>query len=255
MASIGSTRRHSRRSGITSRASCRIVGVPATATATTTTTSTASSGVRFRRVLESSTSAVATGRCSVRSDPRTGSASISRSRRSDLIDVQGFLQSLRRLIHASTRVIIVYYNFAWKPILRLAELAGLKSTEPLQSWLFVAELENVLQLAGFEPVNSGYRNPRARGADTPHGADQHAPLGGSTREPARIDLVRFGEAAARGLDPASRRSHLHRGDPDPQRAREHPCRGRTLPKLGRHTEVIFVEGHSTDGTAPTNSGR
>lgn len=43
-----------------------------------------------------------------------------------LFDVESTLKKLRRFCEPHTRVIIVYYNFLWEPLLRLAERLGLK---------------------------------------------------------------------------------------------------------------------------------
>ena len=43
-----------------------------------------------------------------------------------LLDVESTLKTLRRFCEPHTRVIIVYYNFLWEPLLRVAERLGLK---------------------------------------------------------------------------------------------------------------------------------
>jgi len=166
-----------------------------------------------------------------------------------LIDVQTFLRSLTRVVHPSSRIVIAYHNFAWRPILWLAELVGLKSREPLQSWLSVHDLENLLQLEGFEPVKAGYRTPVPVGSAAVAGFMNTilsaVPLIN------RLGLISF--VTARPLN-----IHLAQRIKDPTCTIVIPTRNERgnvraaverFPDLGRHTEVIFVEGHSTDGTA------
>jgi SAM-dependent methyltransferase len=52
-----------------------------------------------------------------------------------LIDVQSLFRNLAAVVHPATRVIVVYYNFVWEPLLKLAERVGLKTPQPVQSWL------------------------------------------------------------------------------------------------------------------------
>src|ERR1051325_4689427 len=75
---------------------------------------------------------------------------------SDLIgfvyDVQRSLENLRQVCTTRTRVIISYYNFLWAPVLKAAERLGLKPRQPFQNWLAPADVENLLELAGFEVI-------------------------------------------------------------------------------------------------------
>ncbi|MBI4677564.1 MAG: glycosyltransferase [Elusimicrobia bacterium] len=73
-----------------------------------------------------------------------------------LADVWSAFRSLRRLCRPQTRVVITYYNYLWEPILRLAELARLKARQPLQHWLPLGDIANLLNLSGFKVVQVGY---------------------------------------------------------------------------------------------------
>src|SRR5512140_1421311 len=69
-----------------------------------------------------------------------------------LTDVQATLQRLHAVVHPRTRVLIYSYSRLWQPLLRLAEMLGLKYRQPPESWLPPEELENMLSLADFELV-------------------------------------------------------------------------------------------------------
>jgi ubiquinone/menaquinone biosynthesis C-methylase UbiE len=71
---------------------------------------------------------------------------------SSLWDIQAFLQNLKRFTSSRTKIIISTYNFVWEPVLRLGEFIGLKKKQPLQSWLTIKDIENLLLLEGFELV-------------------------------------------------------------------------------------------------------
>lgn len=75
---------------------------------------------------------------------------------SDLItslwDVQTFFRNVRSYVTPHTKIIISSYNYIWEPILKLGETLGLKARQPLQNWLMVKDIENVLYLENFEIV-------------------------------------------------------------------------------------------------------
>lgn len=71
-----------------------------------------------------------------------------------LIDIQKFLHQLRKYCGPDTRVIISTYNYTWEPVLKLGELLHIKQKQPLQNWLSVRDIENLLHLENFEVVKS-----------------------------------------------------------------------------------------------------
>lgn len=71
-----------------------------------------------------------------------------------LEDCQSFFASLHRLCHRRTRVFIAYYSHLWEPFLTLAEKLGLKMPQGPQSWMSLADIDNMLDLAGFETVRA-----------------------------------------------------------------------------------------------------
>lgn len=75
---------------------------------------------------------------------------------SDLVghldDVQLVFENLRRSVRPETRVIISYYNYLWEPFLRLADWLGLRVRQGTLNWLTQDDLENLLKMAGFETV-------------------------------------------------------------------------------------------------------
>jgi len=67
-------------------------------------------------------------------------------------DLQSLFNQVRKLLSPRTKVIISNYNFIWRPILRTAERLGLKEKQPLQNWLSVKDIENLLYLEDMELV-------------------------------------------------------------------------------------------------------
>lgn len=70
----------------------------------------------------------------------------------DLEDIQTFLQSLKRFCTPDTRIIIEYYSYLWQSVLRIAEVLGLKMPKREHNWLTFYDINNFLELAGFETI-------------------------------------------------------------------------------------------------------
>ena len=69
-----------------------------------------------------------------------------------LTDVQAMLEALQAVVHSRTRVLIYSYSRLWQPMLRLAEMLGMKYAQPPESWLPPEEVKSMLSLADFEVV-------------------------------------------------------------------------------------------------------
>ena len=75
---------------------------------------------------------------------------------SDLItslwDIQSFFRRVRTYVTPRTKIIISSYSYIWEPVLKLGETLGLKARQPLQNWLSIKDIENVLHLENFEII-------------------------------------------------------------------------------------------------------
>lgn len=69
-----------------------------------------------------------------------------------LWDIQAVLHNLRKWVNPRTKVIISAYNYIWEGTLKSAETLGLKAKQPLQNWLNIKDIENLLELEDFEIV-------------------------------------------------------------------------------------------------------
>ncbi|HEV8311096.1 MAG TPA: glycosyltransferase, partial [Methylomirabilota bacterium] len=166
-----------------------------------------------------------------------------------LEDVWSAFQQLKGVARPDTRVIITYYNHFWEPVLRAAELVGQRIPLRLQNWLSFDDIENLLFLCDFEVVKRGHRFL----------VPKHVPWLSDwvnrtvARLPGirRLGLVAYVVARPRpGAfgPPATSATSVsvvvpcrnERGNIQPAVAR--------LPGMGLHTELIFVDGASTDGT-------
>lgn len=73
------------------------------------------------------------------------------------VDVQTLLERLTRVATPATRLIINYHNNVWRPIHTLAEWLGLRRPAHTSNWLSSGDIENLLELAGWESIK---RQPR-----------------------------------------------------------------------------------------------
>lgn len=159
----------------------------------------------------------------------------------DLWDVQRVFQEIKRLCTPRTRVILNFYSRLWQLPLSLAQSLGLATRNLYQNWLTREDIRGLMRLAGFEPVQIKQEILFP------------LPLGGLANK----FLVRLWPLHHLAL------SNFVIARPVPQRAQEPkvsvivPARNEAgniqaiferTPKMGRETELVFVEGHSKDDT-------
>jgi len=159
-------------------------------------------------------------------------------------DIQSFLDQLAQACGPATRVLITYYSSLWRPVFRLLARFGISTKGVDQNWLAPSDVANLLSLSRFELISEEPRvlvpvyvpviGPLLNRWITP------LPLAGWAA------LVRIAVARMRPL-PVARPSvsvvipvRNERGNIEAAIQR--------LPAMGPDDEIIFVEGHSSDGT-------
>lgn len=164
----------------------------------------------------------------------------------NVIDV---FNALHRVCHDETKIIISYYNYLWEPVLKFGEWLGFKKKSPPQNWLSHLDIENLLYHCGFEEFRTtrrmllpvqvplisyvinkiiaklplinyfclfNYVNARKVQHDTEEVVEKK--FSTTVLIPARNESGNIENAIKR------------------------------LPTFGKHIEIIFVEGNSTDDT-------
>lgn len=162
-------------------------------------------------------------------------------------DVQTFLERITRVATPETRLIVNYHNNVWRPVHRFAEWVGLRQKPPVSSWLSAGDVENLFELSGWESIK---RQPRILWPlPTPLIAPLLnrvlAPLLG----PLGFSIFEIARLRPRGDSPGTA--------PAPTVSVVIPARNEAgnieaavlrTPELGGGTEIIFIEGHSSDAT-------
>jgi SAM-dependent methyltransferase len=160
----------------------------------------------------------------------------------ELWDVQRVLGQIKPLCTSRTRIIINFYSRLWEIPLQITQLLNLATPTLAQNWLTHQDVTNMLNLAGFETIRSWQEVlwPLSLGAFF------------------NKFLVRFWPFNGFAL------SNFLVARPQPERVSEKPTVSvivptrneagnikaifERLPKMGRETELVFVEGHSRDDT-------
>lgn len=161
-------------------------------------------------------------------------------------DIQLALSQLNKVCKPETRIIIVYYNYLWEPVLKFAETSGLRMKSPLQHWLPLEDISNLLYLNGFEVVRKGYRFL----------FPVYIPLVSAFLNKLVANMPFFSKLSLNEIIIA--RPVTGRKSPESVTCSVIiPCRNERgnieqavlrMPDMGEHTEIIFVEGHSQDDT-------
>jgi SAM-dependent methyltransferase len=161
-------------------------------------------------------------------------------------DCQKTLESLKGLCSKETRLVISYYNIFWDPILRFAEFISLKMPSGQQNYLSTEDIINLLHLSGFESIKQEWRQliPKRLLGVGSFINKWMAPLPVLRRSCLRNYVIARLEPEAKRVKQLSTTVVI-------------PCRNergnieaaiKRLPRFCPKLEILFVEGHSKDGT-------
>lgn len=165
-----------------------------------------------------------------------------------LENVQDVLMQLKKVCHERTRIFITNYNYFWEPFLKFGEFIGIKKKSPQQNWLSEHDIINLLYLSDFDVYRTNLR----------------------MLLPINIPIISWVTNKYLGRLPFFKNFCLNQyvfARPAWISSEEInkkfsstiviPARNEAgnienailrLPKFGKHQEIIFVEGNSTDNT-------
>jgi ubiquinone/menaquinone biosynthesis C-methylase UbiE len=167
---------------------------------------------------------------------------------SDLItslwDIQAFFRNVRTYVSPRTKIIISSYSYIWEPVLKLGETLGLKARQPLQNWLSIKDIENVLHLENFEivKVEKKLLFPKYIPVFNLLVNKFLANLPGVNS----LNLINF--ITARPIYSEPREFSVSIVVPARNEKGNIENAIRRTPVFGTHQEFIFIEGFSSDGT-------
>ena len=170
---------------------------------------------------------------------------------SDLIgylpDIEDFFRKLSRVMHSQSKIIITQYSQLWEPLLSLASSAGLRTPVQItQNWISLQDINNFLQLTGFESIKSGKKLLFPK----------NIPLVSKIINNYLINLWPLNKLAlvnyviARPVAVGDKKNKPSFSVIVPVRNEAGTIEKivQQIPEMGAFTEIIFVEGHSNDNT-------
>ena len=162
-----------------------------------------------------------------------------------LMDIEDTFRRLHVFCRPNTRIIISYYNLLWEPILKIGEKLRLKTPQHYQNWLSPYDICNLLSLAHFQVVKSDFRFLIPK--QIPWFSNFINKYLASLPGLRKLCLCQYIVA----------RSTKEKEDGEFSATILIPCKNerdnigpavKRIPNFGKHQEIIFVDGHSTDGT-------
>jgi SAM-dependent methyltransferase len=163
-----------------------------------------------------------------------------------VLDIRALLASLRERLTDGGRIYLTAFNYLWELPTRAAELLGWKLPSPLANWLSESDYENLFELAGLEAVRFEDRLIMPMPVPGAGLLNRYvAKLPGWQR----LSLYRVYVLRKREIPPPRTRAvtvtvvvptRNEAGNVDGALSR--------TPVMGAGTELIFVEGGSSDGT-------
>lgn len=163
----------------------------------------------------------------------------------DLWDVQKVLVNLNEFCSSHTRIVCNFYSHAWNLPLALGQKFGIATPRLTQNWLAPNDIDNLLAISGFQPVRSW--------AEVLCPVNMPLVANVCNRYFAKLwpfklfDLANFTVARPlpKPINPVPSVSVVIAARNESGHIDELLAR---IPEMGSKTELIFVEGHSTDDT-------
>lgn len=164
-------------------------------------------------------------------------------------DIQHVFEEVKKCCHANTKVIVQYYNTLWSPVIKFAEWIGLKHKTPHQNWLSTSDINNLLFVSGFDV----YRNNKR--LIFPFYFPVLSFL--CNKYLAKFPFFRFFSFNIYSFAKLLPETHEENYSTKYSTSVVIPARNESgnienailrLPKFGKHVEIIFIEGNSTDDT-------
>lgn len=164
-----------------------------------------------------------------------------------LEDIQQAFRELKKVVHPGTRILISYHNFLWEPFLWLAQKIGLKMPHQRLNWLNRDDVINLLQIEGYDVIKSGKR----------YLFPVYIPVLSWFFNQYLAYLPLINNLCLTGYIVARLPENKPFDNQEYSVSVIIPARNEKgniedavirTPQMGSHTEIIFVEGNSTDDT-------
>lgn len=164
-------------------------------------------------------------------------------------DIQAVFEQVKKCCHSNTKVIVQYYNSFWEPVIKFSELIGLKTKTPTQNWLSTRDINNLLYISGFDV----YRNSKR--LIMPFFFPVLSFI--FNKYLAKFPFFRFFTFNIYSFAKPLPENEAAKYETKYSTTVVIPARNESgnienailrLPRFGKHLEIIFIEGNSTDDT-------
>jgi len=161
-------------------------------------------------------------------------------------DLYMAFQHLNKVCKPETKIVIVYFNYLWEPVLKLAEFFGLRMKRPVQHWLSYNDISNLLELTNYRVVKTEGRFLLPIYIPLLSRLFNKYIITFPLIDRIALNEVIFARPSAPRKEPRETTCSIIV-----------PCRNEKgnietlvskVPAMGKSMELIFVEGHSSDGT-------
>lgn len=165
----------------------------------------------------------------------------------DTVDILGAFERVRRHCTAKTRVVVINYNHLWEPVLKLASKVGLRSRFVEPNWVSENDIRGFLKLSSLRPVRKHrlVLIPKWIPLLSAVVNDFLARLPGLRRLCLMQVMVARPIAEPRLEEDVTVSVVI----PCRNEAANVPCAVERIPEMGKHTEILFCDDKSVDGTA------
>ena len=165
----------------------------------------------------------------------------------DVEDVQTVLEVVKAHCDSNTRIVLNFYSYLWNAPLSLAQMAGWATPTLQQNWLTVSDIKGLMDLAGFEairctnevlwPVKTPFIDSLFNRYLVRLWPFKYLVLTNVMIARAQPENTQIDKGFSVSIVCAARNEEGNIEEII-----------RRTPEFGRHTELIFVEGNSTDDT-------
>ena len=167
---------------------------------------------------------------------------------SDLVgyleDIETSFREIRKVCRSNTRLIITYSNYLWEPLLKLAEFLHLKADQPIQNWISPQDLENILILSDFDIVKRGSK--MIVPVYIPIVSFLFNKVIANLPIISRLCLIQY--IIARPIIKSKEDYSVSIVIPARNEKGNIENAVERMPNFGSGQEIVFIEGHSNDGT-------
>ena len=163
-----------------------------------------------------------------------------------VVDVKALLLGLKRQLAPGGRIYMTAFNYLWEVPVQIAEMTGWKRPAPTSNWLSDFDYRNLFDIVGLEVVRHEDRVLLPLGVPALSSALNRYLVRAPGMQIA--SLYRIYILRDRGTATAPKRATVSVIVPTRNEAGNVAAALARTPVMGSGTELIFVEGHSSDDT-------